>query len=432
MTSLWKETAQKPQFASLEDDLKTDVLIVGGGLTGLLCAYLLKKAGLDYALVEADEICGGTTKNTTAKITSQHRLIYHDLIKRFGEQKAEAYLNANQAAIDKYREICKTVDCDFEEKDAFVYSLDKPRKIEKELRALEKLGFLAGFSDCPNLPFQVAGAVKFERQAQFHPLKFAYAIAKDLKIYEHTEVKELAPKKAVTDRGVINAEKIVVATHFPILNKHGLYFLKMFQHRSYVVALKNAAQVDGMYIDEYDKGLSFRNYGEYLLLGGGSHRTGEKGGNWRDLESAAEKYYPNAQEAYRWAAQDCMTLDDAPYIGKYSKSTQDLYVATGYNKWGMTSAMVAAQILTDELKGEKNEYAAAFTPQRSMLRAQLAVNGAKAIWHLITPTVPRCPHMGCALKYNPHEHSWDCPCHGSRFTKDGKLIDNPATENLKR
>lgn len=432
MNSIWMETTQAPRFDALQEDMKTDVLIIGGGLAGLLCAYMLDKAGVDYALVEAERICHGITKNTTAKITSQHGLLYHKLLKRFGAEKAKLYLDANQAAVKRYRQLCKNIDCDFEEKDAFVYSADDPRIIEKELSALEKIGFPAKFISPLPLPFSVAGAVKFPRQAQFHPLKFAYAISQDLRIFERTKVLELAPYTAVTSGGKITAKKMIVATHFPFLNKHGSYFLKMFQHRSYVLALKNAPNVQGMYLDDDEKGLSFRNYEDLLLLGGGSHRTGEKGGNWQELEVFAEKHYPNAEKIGQWATQDCMTLDGVPYIGQYSKRTPDLYVATGFNKWGMTSSMVAAELLKDMILGKENAYAEVFSPSRTILRPQLAVNAAKAVFNLLTPTVPRCPHLGCALKYNPQERSWDCPCHGSRFTEDKKLIDNPATGDIKK
>ena len=187
-----------------------------------------------------------------------------------------------------------------------------------------------------------------------------------------------------------------------------------------------------MYVDEDKKGMSFRNYGDLLLLGGGGHRTGKRGGNWRELEGFAKRNYPDSKVVARWAAQDCMTLDDIPYIGQYSKGTPELYVATGFNKWGITSSMVAADILCDLVRGKKNDFAEIFSPSRSILRPQLAINTVEALIGLLTPTAPRCPHMGCALKYNPDEHSWDCSCHGSRFTESGELIDNPSTDDKPR
>ncbi len=431
MKSLWEQTDARSGFDALDRDMETEVLIIGGGMAGVLCAYMLHRSGVPYVLAEAKTICSGVTKNTTAKITSQHGLIYDKLIRQFGKERAKQYLNANEAALSAYRDMCRRVDCDFEERDAYVYSLDDRRKIEREIEALEKLGFHAEFAAELPLPFSVSGAVRYPNQAQFHPLKFISAVSKGLNIYEHTAVRELVGTTAITDRGKIAAKKVIVATHFPFLNKHGGYFIKMYQHRSYVIALENAPNVGGMYVDEAQKGMSFRNYKDLLLIGGGDHRTGKKGGNWRELREFARHSYCDAVEKYHWATQDCMTLDGVPYIGRYSAGTPELYVATGFNKWGMTSSMAAAMILCDIIQGRKNPYADVFSPARTILRPQLAVNAAETIVNLLTPTAKRCPHLGCALKWNPYEHTWDCPCHGSRFSEDGKLIDNPATGDLK-
>lgn len=429
MESIWQNTSQSVEFQMQSKDIKTDVLIIGGGLCGILCAYKLQQAGVNYVLAEADRIMGGISENTTAKITFQHGLIYDKLIKTFSLKAARLYLKANMQALDEYRRMCEIIDCDFADQDAFVYSMTDRRKITAEVAAYNKLGVNAKFVGEIPLPFRCAGAVKVEGQAMFNPLKFAYSVAEGLNIFENTKVLEIKPKEVITNRGRIFAKNIIVVTHFPFLNKHGSYFLKLYQHRSYVIALKNAPKIDGMYVDEDKKGLSFRRYGEYLLLGGGSHRTGKKGGNWCELEAYAKKHYPDAREVARWATQDCMSLDSVPYIGRYSKRTPNLFVATGFNKWGMTSSMVAANILADLVQGKKNKYAALFSPSRSMLHPQLLINAAESTIGLLTPTVPRCPHLGCALKYNPQEHSWDCPCHGSRFEKDGKLINNPATDD---
>lgn len=431
MLSVWKDDSKLPKFEKLRGDLKTDVLIIGGGMAGILCAYMLEKEGVDYALVEAETICSGITGNTTAKITSQHGLIYDKLVREFSVEQARMYLSANEAALKKYRELCADIDCGFETKDSCVYSLSDRNKLEKEMAALGKIGYPAELIEKLPLPLKTVGAVKFSAQAQFDPLRFVSAIAKGLSIYEHTKVLELIGTRARSENGMINANTVVVTTHFPFINKHGSYFLKMYQHRSYVIALENAQDVGGMYVDEDKKGMSFRNYGGLLLLGGGGHRTGKQGGGWSELESFAERNYPGAAEKYRWAAQDCMTLDGMPYVGHYSKKTPEVLVATGFNKWGMTSAMVSATILTDMLLGRKNEYADLFSPSRSILRPQLALNALEAAVNLLTPSKKRCPHLGCALKWNAQEHTWDCPCHGSRFTENGKLIDNPATGDMK-
>ncbi len=431
MNSIWTVSAKIPKFKSFKGNRKTDVLIIGGGLAGILCAYALKKHNIDYMLVEAANVFGGVSANTTAKITSQHGFIYDKLIKQFGVNKAQLYLKANQKAVSKYQELAKRIDCDFEEKDNYVYSVDSLYKIEKELSALNKIGFSAEYCENPKIPIATKGAVKFKNQAQFNPAKFVSEIAKGLNIYEHTTVLEYNGKDFITDFGKITAEKTIVATHFPFINRHGSYFLKMYQHRSYVLALNNAPDVKGMYVDEADYGLSFRNYNDLLLLGGGGHRTGKQGGNWSELSEFKDKHYPASAEVARWATQDCMTLDGAAYIGQYSKNTPNLLVATGFNKWGVTSSMVAADILCDMVLGKENPYTELFSPSRTILRPQLLLNAVETVTNLLTPTKPRCPHLGCALKWNPHEHSWDCSCHGSRFSKDGKLLNNPATDDLK-
>ncbi len=431
MNSLWEETCKREKFAPLNETISTDVLIIGGGMCGLLCAYLLQQAGIDYVLVEAERIGSGITKNTTAKITAQHGLIYDKLIAMFGVEPAKQYWQANEAALKQYAALCRKMDCDFERKDSYVYSLDSREKIEREVAALKILGVPAAFCESLPLPFPVAGAVRVKNQAQFHPLKFVMEVSRGLRIYEHTRVRELIGTKAVTSGGFIQAKKVIAATHFPFLNKHGSYFLKLYQHRSYVIALKNAPKINGMYVDEAQTGMSFRSYEDLLLVGGGDHRTGKKGGSWEELRAFAQKHYPRATECAHWATQDCMSLDGVPYIGDYSAHTEGVYVATGFNKWGMSTSMAAAQLLCDLVQGKKNPYVALFSPSRSILRPQLAVNAWEATASLLTPTRKRCPHLGCALKWNPYEHTWDCPCHGSRFAEDGALIDNPATGDLK-
>ncbi len=429
MESLWGKTAQPSAFEPLKGDIKADVLIVGGGIAGILCAYMLSQAGAKCVLAEADRICRGVTGNTTAKITLQHGLIYDTIIRKYGKEAAEMYLKAQQTALKQYDSLCRRVDCEYTSEDACLYTVEDVCAIEREAAAYQQIGLQAEFCRSIDLPFKTQGALRVADQAQFHPLKFCFSLAKELTIYENTKVRELFGNGAVTNRGKILADHIIVATHFPFANKYGGYFLKMYQHRSYVLALKNAYIPDGMYVDADLAGLSFRKHDGALLLGGGSHRTGKKGGAWQELQRFANEYYPQSREASRWATQDCITLDGIPYIGQYSPKTPRVYVATGFNKWGMTSAMTAAMILSDMVCGKRNEYAPVFSPTRRIWHPQLVVNVAETTVNMLTPTTPRCPHMGCALKYNPHEHSWDCPCHGSRFTKSGKVIENPATDD---
>lgn len=431
MDSIWEKNVPIPRFSRLENDLRTDVLIIGGGLAGLLCAWNLTRAGIDCSLIEENCIMHGVSGRTTAKITSQHGLIYGKLLKQLGPERARMYWQVNEDALSVYRELAKRADMDFVCQKSYIYATDGPEKLEAEMAAYDKLKIPAQWESSLPLPFPVSGAICFDDQAQFHPLKFASHISKGLNIYENTKALSFEGNQVQTPRGTVTAKKIVIATHFPIWNKHGAYFMKLYQQRSYVIALENAEKIEGMYLDSAENGLSVRGAGNWLLLGGGGHRTGKKGLGWCLPEQTAEKYYPQAQIAARWATQDCMSLDGMPYIGQYSKATPDLYVATGFRKWGMSTSMAAAMVLTDLIQNRDNPYAALFSPSRSMLHKQLFINGMESSVNLIRPTKPRCPHLGCALRWNPQEHSWDCPCHGSRFDKRGKLLNNPATDDMK-
>lgn len=429
MESIW--TGEKlPHFPALWGDIHTDVLVVGGGIAGLLCAYHLKEAGIPCILAERGKIAGGNTRFTTAKITAQHGLCYDRLLRRFGTENAQLFLQANLAAIERYETLSREFPCDFSRQDHFVYARTGVQKLETELSALEKLGYPGEFVRELPLPFPTAGAVRFPDQAQFHPLKFLRQIGAQLTIYEDTPVLRLEPGSAVTEHGRIFFQKAIVATHFPILNRHGLYFLKLYQSRSYVMALAGLPKVYGMYLDESEKGLSIRGAGDTMLLGGGGHRTGKRGAGWAGLENAAHQYFPQGKILGRWAAQDCMTLDGMPYAGLYSPNTPDLYVATGFHKWGMTGAMVCAQLLTSLIQERDHPCRELLSPNRRMARPQLFINGWESAMGLLSPLPRRCPHMGCALRWNRQEHTWDCPCHGSRFKKNGSLLDGPAMEGL--
>ena len=260
-----------PRFPSQKQNIKTDVLIVGGGLAGLLCAFQLSRAGVNYTLIEADRICGGVTANTTAKLTSQHGLIYSKLSARFGQEIAKGYWQANERALEQYKTLARQIDCDFEEKDSYIYGTQESLKLEEEMSVLNRLGISSDFCATLDIPVPVSGAIRFRGQAQFHPLKFAAKIAEGLNVLEGTKALEFAGKTVKTNHGMITADKIIVATHFPILNKHGAYYLKQYQSRSYVLALEKAANPAGMYLGIDGKKLSFRSWGDYLLLGGGGH-----------------------------------------------------------------------------------------------------------------------------------------------------------------
>ncbi len=431
MESIWKKELCSPNFQTLQGDRTTDVLVIGGGITGLLCTHMLCQRGIECLLVEADRICSGVTGNTTAKITAQHGLCYSRIAKRFGFGAAKKYYEANAAAIDYYRSLSDKFPCDLEEKDSFVYSLRGEAPLLEELSVLRGIGAEVRFLKQLDLPMPTNGAVSLPRQCQMHPLRLLYGLSAALPILEGTRVEKIHGTEAITDRGRIRAGKIIIATHFPMINTHGFYFLKLYQSRSWVLCLKGARDTGGMYIDESDSGFSFRNAGERLLLGGGSHRTGKKSEGWRELERFASRYYPDSKIEARWATQDCMTLDGLPYIGRYSYGTEGVYVATGFEKWGMTLSAVAAEMLCDLVEGKEHPLCRLFSPSRSWMHPQLARNAGETLLNFLNPTVRRCPHMGCALKWNSQEHSWDCPCHGSRFDGEGRLLNEPAKRNIR-
>ena len=478
MESVWIDSCKLKKREVLNKDIKTNTIIIGAGIAGILIGYMLKQNNIDVVLIDADEMLSGNTKNTTAKITSQHDLIYDKLISEFGEEKARQYAKANELAIKKYKEIIqkRNIDCDFEEKSAYIYSLNEVENLKKEVDAANKVGICAEFVEDANLPFKIKGAVKFNNQAQFNPLKFLKDISKDLLIYENTRALEIKENLVVTNRGNINAENIVVATHYPIMNTPGYYFMRMHQERSYVIALENAQDVNGMYIDVDKNGYSFRNYKDLLLLGDIGQRTGEneKGGSYDKLRKIARELYPNSIEKYHWSAQDCMTIDKIPYIGRYSEDTPNVYVATGFNKWGMTTSMVSAMIISDMILGKENDFSEIFSPNRfdlSLSIKNLATDMIETTKNFIAQKIyipssqiehiknghagivehngekvgvykdndgkefivsTKCPHLGCQLAWNADELTWDCPCHGSRFDYKGKLIGSPSTKNLEK
>lgn len=476
MSSIWTQSCEIGERECLQEDTEVDTAIIGAGMAGILTAYELQKAGKGVIILEASRIASGQTRHTTAKITIQHGLIYHKLIKRFGKNKAALYAAANQAAIDEYRRIIDEmkIDCDLEEMCSYVYS-QRSEHLKQEERAALALKLPAEFVRDIPVSIPCYGAVKFKNQAQFNPLKFIKAVSENLTIYENTRARRVEGNVIITNRGRVKARNIVFACHYPFVSFPGLYFARMHQERSYVIALENVPQLDGMIVGEYENSYSFRNYGKLLLLGGGNHRTGDNsnGCKYDELREKAKELFPGSREVAHWSAQDCMTADGVPYIGRYSSGKPNWYVATGFGKWGMTSSMVSAMILRDLICGRRNKYAAVFSPSRFAAAdiVPIASEGAHAIGGLsrrllefpsesvnriqpgcggivsmggkkvgvykdesgrIHAVDVRCPHLGCQLEWNPDELSWDCPCHGSRFDYHGNLIDNPAQNNLFR
>lgn len=456
MESIWtkreQEYAKGKEPKGLRHPLpgSAEAVVIGGGMAGILCAWQLKEAGVRAIVLEASTVGSGQTKNTTAKITSQHALIYDKLIKSMGETAAQQYADANQKAIVEYERIIKQkkISCGFKRVPAYLYTKEPlgTVKLERELAAARRLGISASLkgahTEKTELPFPIKASLKFSRQAQFRPLEFLYALASELPVYEHTRVIRVRGHEVITNRGRITTKHIIFATHYPFPNWPGLFFMRMHQERSYVLAIRTSnADTDnkaltGMYYGIDTGGLSLRSTEDMILIGGQGHRTGESCGRepFEDLRREAEKMYPGCQIEAAWAAQDCMTLDSVPYIGHFSKGKPYWYAATGFGKWGMTTSMVSAMIIRDMIIGKENPNRHVFSPQRITIRASMKnfmKDSAYSVRNLLALGGPRCPHLGCKLRWNWAEQSWDCPCHGSRFTKEGKLIDNPAQTGLK-
>lgn len=474
MESIWFASCPIERREPLNRNPRTDVAVIGAGITGILTAYKLQKTGKEVVLLEANRIASGQTGKTTAKITSQHGLLYHRLIQDDGEEKARQYAQANENAIAAYRSLVREeqIDCDFETTDAYVYS-QNAESLKKEALASKKLGIAASFVQPARFPIDTAGAVRFQNQAQFHPIKLIAALSSKLTIYENTLVRSVDGNQIETNRGMVRAGKIIFACHYPFVNFPGMYFARMHQERSYVLALENADAPDGMWIGAEKPAYSMRRWQNILLFGGESHRTGKnrQDGRYRALSEKAQILFPGSHVVGAWSAQDCTTPDHIPYIGSYSPYRPDWLVATGFQKWGMSTAMIAAEILCDQLCSKENPYADLFRPGRFSAQniSGIASEGAQTVRGLgkrffqipqetaktipeghggivlehgekngvqkdengkTTFVSPRCPHMGCQLEWNPDEQSWDCPCHGSRFDRQGNLLEGPAQTGI--
>ena len=388
MESIWTNNTGKKDFEVLSGNQKTDTVVIGGGMAGVLTAYYLQQVGVPVIVLEANRVGSGQTRKTTAKITSQHNLIYEKLLRVFGKEKAIHYARANEKAIDAYEQLIEKekIDCGFVRCSSFLFSRTGEELLRAEEKAAEQLHLPVRYTQKTELPFSVAGALEFQNQAKFHPLHFLYHLADQLTVYEKTKV----------------------------------------------------LRVDG-------NGLSFRSQGDILLFGGGSHRTGKnkKGGKYEMFREKAEEFWPGCRETACWSAQDAMTLDGVPYIGKFSGKKENWYVATGFGKWGMTSSMVSARLLTAEIIGHPFPEADIFSPQRKITGeaikglANHSIQMVMGMGKRLIPfpkrknskgekVIPVCPHMGCRLIWNPEEQTYECPCHGSRFDKEGHLLDDPA------
>ena len=493
MNSLWIETTKDQlHLKPLAQNLETEVCIIGAGLFGLTTAYYLTKQGKKVVVIEKDDIGEKVSGNTTGKITSQHGLFYSHLIDDYGIDYAQKYLEVNEKAIQNIKEIIDTeqIECDFEEQSAYVFTTnqDEVIEIEKEVDAVNKLGKKAKLITNVDKPFKMTAGIEFDNQAQFHPRKYmiglANVILKDNQIYNYTtatDVQKYGEKFLITtDRGNVLADSVVLATHYPIVNFPGFYFIKMYQSTSYIIAIETNSKIpEGMYITAEEPVYSFRsakyNDKNIVLIGGSEHKTGEAiadNSHYTELEKKAKELYPDCKVLFRWNTRDCISLDKIPYIGEFSNLYNNMYVGTGFKKLGMTFSNIAGKIVSDKILGKQNEYEDLFTPTRlkpiknrwevkNMLKEtvdSIALNKFKidpssiseiendnaSIMKIDGENIgiykdkngklyavsPVCTHLGCLLTWNNIDKTWDCPCHGSRFDYTGKNIYEPAIKDL--
>lgn len=493
--AIWITTSDRSGFGALDDAVDVDVAVIGAGIAGLSTALSLKNAGLRVAVLEAGEVCAATTGHTTAKVSAQHGLIYGTLTAKFGPDAARAYAAANVAAVDLIETLVRehAIDCDWERRPAYAYTEDESyvSQIEQEVEAAQQAGLPASLTQQTDLPWPVKAAVRFDDQAQFHPRRYCLALARLIDadgshIFERTralDVQEGDGCVVKTDRGHhVRAAYVVLATHLPFLDR-GAFFAKCHPEREYALAVAlDEAAPKGMYLSVEQPTRSIRQHpfdaGELLILSGDSHKTGQDGdteGHYAALERYARERFAVRSVEYRWSTQDHMTVDQVPYIGRLRRDSDRLFTATGFNKWGMTNGTIAGVVIRDEILGRENPWIELFDPNRvkplaaatsfvkenldvarrfvadrltqraSLSPADLApregrvgsVGGRQLAVSrdsdgTLVAVSPRCTHLGCIVAWNPAETTWDCPCHGSRFSADGKVLEGPGVEDLER
>ncbi|MFC6728246.1 FAD-dependent oxidoreductase [Natronoarchaeum mannanilyticum] len=491
--SLWLATTPTTDYEPLDGGLHVDVPFVGGGIAGLTTALELKERGSTVAVVEADRVVTGATGHTTAKVTSQHGLRYSKLTETFDRRTAEQYGRANEAAIDEVERIVEAYDVDaqFRRTPSYVYaeSEENVDKIREEDRAATQAGLPSSFVQETDLPFDVEAAVEFSEQAEFHPRKYLLGVVEAIHgdgsyVFEETRATDVdagAPSRVETERGAVVADDVVVATQFPIYDRGG-YFARTHPHRAYLLAVEIAGEVpEGMYYSAASPPATMRPYRsdgeEYLIVGGQSHEPSLGGPptseRYRRCEAYARSRFDVESVAYRWSTHDYSTVDGMPYIGEIGPGAGDVYVATGFDGWGMTGSTVAGMLIADLIEMGQSHYADLFDPKRVTPKASAknffsenAVVGARFVGDRVRTLLhdrddlPRpgeaevlrkegrptgvyrdedgavhavdatCPHMGCLVTWNDAERSWDCPCHGSRFDYDGEILSGPAVEGL--
>lgn len=494
MNSIWIENIPRiDSNGTLEENTNADVCIIGGGICGVTTAYYLAKKGYRVIIIEKGEIAHGVTGHTTAKITSQHGLIYHYLSNKYGIKFAQKYFEANEDAIKNIKQIVEEngIDCDLKSEENYIYTCNRQdiQKIKEEAEALKYININSEETVEADLPFKVLDAVKFKNQAQFNPMKYIKGLVKTIldnngRIYTNTLCTDIKKEKeeyiVYANKSKVYTKFVVLASQYPFLKIPGFYFAKMYQSSSYVLGIETKEELPrGMYLNIEEPTYSFRmveNNGQnMLLIGGADHRTGDKvtyQGTYGILEQKAKEMYPDCLIKYKWSTRDTITLDKIPYIGEYSNLLPNMYVATGFNKWGMTSSNISANIIVDKIEGKGNIYEEVFKSTRlkpitnkgemknmivestkSLINSRIKEeklevkdikNNDGGIIEIDEEKIgvykdkegeiycvrPVCPHLGCMLEWNNADKTWDCPCHGSRFDRYGKNIYGPAIDDL--
>lgn len=481
---------QTTSYPSLTGSLNADVAVIGGGITGLTAAFLLQRAGRHVVLIEANRIGQGSTGYSTAKLTALHGLIYQRLESSYGLEAAKTYAAANQAGIEQIAQWVDElgVDCDFERQAAYTYTEDPEyvEKIRQEVDLAKKTGLTASFTTETALPFQVLAAIRVDNQAQFDPYRYCVQLGKAFvaaggQIHEQSRALDIEQNDRCvvkTDRGEVRASHAVLATLLPFLDKGG-FFIYTYPSRSYGIAvqLKSPAP-EGMYISAESPARSVRPLADRkgIIVVGEHHKVGqdsETRDRYAALENWAQRWFSVASVTHRCSAQDYVPADDLPYIGRLQESSDQLLVVTGLRKWGLAMGTSAAQILCDLILRRENPWSTLFDATRknvlasakTLVKENLDVvksfvgdrlqaikakklselaNGEGAIVDadgdklaayrddrgIVHAVSPACTHLGCFVQWNSAEKSWDCPCHGSRFDCEGRILQGPAAKNL--
>jgi glycine/D-amino acid oxidase-like deaminating enzyme/nitrite reductase/ring-hydroxylating ferredoxin subunit len=488
--SLWLDALPTDGYPRLTSDLDVDVAVLGGGIIGLTTALLLKLQGARVAVLEARRCGAGVTGSTTGKVTALQSTVYSKISGKHGEDAAAIYAKASTAAVSRVAELVADhgIDCDLNRRPAFTYaatSQDLP-SVQREAEAARTAGLPVEPTTSVDLPYPVAGAVRLDDQLEFHPVRYASGLAAAVhgdgsSIFEHTRVIGVSygsPSRVRSESGAtVRAEHVVVATHYPLLDR-GLFFARLEATRSYCIAARVAGHVPtGMSISAGSPTRSIRSYDDLLIVGGESHSAGAADATperYARLEQFAREHWSVQEVTHRWSAQDPSSYDQLPVIGRYGPPWPQLYVASGFMKWGLTSGTFAAMIISDEIAGRDNPWAETFRPNRFEPKSmpKLARLNAKVAAEMVgdrisgadvrsVAEVPagearvvgsrrdktgvyrddeggvhavslRCTHLGCLLRFNSAERSWDCPCHGSRFDVDGGVLEGPAVKPLPR